>query len=257
MDVGEVARVGRCPRRRTSGSRARRSRSRPRASSCGRPGPGPTNAGPARERSRPADRCRLPPVELDHVVDAAIFEECVSRRAARRNAARRRAARPGRRCWRRRDGRSGCARSRPRRCAAVAPAASPGSECRLGPANESGEARSEKTGSVSRLMPPIWTSTDGMADPRRRRLHRRAGARVDAQEVEVGRDARRRCLRRARQPLARGAQAPLQHVGEAFRLEASFAVLEALAVAWRGRARGRASIRSVVRQGRIQGRGDR
>jgi hypothetical protein len=78
----------------------------------------------------------------------------------------------------------------------------------------------------------------GVADPRQRRHHRRAGDGVAAQEGDVRDDARRRLLRRLRHAGAGRFHAPRQQRCDAFRLELDVVVLESpVAVMRRGAGR--------------------
>ena len=70
----------------------------------------------------------------------------------------------------------------------------------------------------------------GVADPGGRRLHRAARGGVAAQEVEVGREPRRRRPRLGRQAVAQRVELPFQERAEAARGEVDVVVLEAAVV---------------------------
>ena len=232
----------RCRRRRRPGSRARRPRSRPRASPSGRRASVRTSAAPASSTiSTAPTRARLPPVELDGVVDADVGEPGLD--AERHDEQRRAAGLRGERLDARlvevvvvvvRD-------QRRHRCAADRPAASPGGTCALRADEATPATRARRTSDRSaRLMPPTCTSVLAWPIQVSGRLHRRAGDGVAAQEVEVG---RRRAASRCggwRQAVAQRIELPLQERAQALRLEVEVVVLEA-AVAMMRRCRGPAA----------------
>ena len=163
-----------------------------------------------------ADARALPPVELDGVVDAGVGQPRLD--AERHDEERRPAGLGGERL----DARLVemvvvVVRDRaPRRCAAARRARAPAATWRFGPAKPTGEARSEKIGSVSMLAPPAWISMLAWPIQVTAGTIARAGDGVGAQEGEVGR--RRAASRAAAASAGRRAAAsmrPLQQRADA------------------------------------------
>ena len=139
-----------------------------------------------------ADGVRLPPVEFDDALDAAL---CEQRLQSERHDEDRRAAR-----LRRQRLHAGVVemvivvvRDDDRVDMRQVGERDAGSTWRFGPRKVTGDARCEKIGSVSTVAPPAWTSIVAWPTHVTTRYHREASRGVAAQEREVG--GHHRCRR--------------------------------------------------------------